>query len=87
VDATNDITDAEPVLTAVPFDLDGLVSSGNLGVAAGDYFVTVTATGTKTAAIGPAAVTLAAGDIYTAVAVDDEAGAPTLILMDDFVAE
>ena len=58
---------------------------GVLGVAAGTYYVTVTPTGTKTAAIGPLAVTLAVKGIYTAVAVDHVGGgAPLgLIALDD----
>ncbi len=75
------IGSATPVLTNVPFKAD----SGFLGVAAGTYYVTVTPTGTKTAAIGPLAVTLAVKGIYTAVAVDHVGGgAPLgLIALDD----
>ena len=75
------LSGATPVLTNVPFKAD----SGFLGVAAGTYYVTVTPTGTKTAAIGPLAVTLAVKGIYTAVAVDHVGGgAPLgLIALDD----
>lgn len=85
--ATDDIIDAEPTVGDVPFTIDDLVSTGNLQVPAGDYVVTVTAAGTKDAAIGPVPVTLAAGGVYTAVAVDADGGGlpPQLILMDDFV--
>ncbi len=74
--------DVTPALTNVPF----LADSGYLSVAAGDYEVVVTPTGSTTAAIGPAAIILAAGGIYT-VAARDEAGLGTplgLILLDDF---
>lgn len=85
--ATDDISEAEPAVPNVPFTIDDLVSTGNLQVPAGDYVVTVTAAGTKDAAIGPVPVTLAAGGVYTAVAVDANGGGlpPQLILMDDFV--
>lgn len=75
------IESATPVLTNVPFKAD----SGFLSVGAGSYYVTVTPTGTKTAAIGPLAVTLAAKGIYTAVAVDHVGGGTPLglIALDD----
>lgn len=89
-------------LTAPGTDISGVdanfsnvafkASSDFLSLEAGDYDVTITPTGTKTAAIGPATVTLAAGGIYTAVARDearttaDPDGLPLgLILLDDFV--
>ncbi|WP_233078171.1 DUF4397 domain-containing protein [Rheinheimera soli] len=80
--ANSDISAATAALSNVPFKAD----SGYVQVPAGDYFVTVTPTGSKTAAIGPVAVTLDANSIYTAVARDGE-GLTTdlgLILMDDF---
>lgn len=80
--ATSDISAATAALANVPFKAD----SGYIQVPAGDYFVTVTATGSKTAAIGPVAVTLDANNIYTAVA-RDGAGLTAdlgLILLDDF---
>jgi hypothetical protein len=79
---TSSLTGATPVLTNVPFKAD----SGFLPVTAGSWFVTVTPTGTTTAAIGPLAVTLANQGIYTAVAVDHVGGgAPLgLITLDDF---
>ncbi|MDF3124344.1 DUF4397 domain-containing protein [Rheinheimera sp. 1928-s] len=80
--ANSDISAAAAALSNVPFKAD----SGYIQVPAGDYFVTVTPTGSKTAAIGPVAVTLDANSIYTAVARDGE-GLTTdlgLILMDDF---
>jgi hypothetical protein len=76
------IATATPILTSVPFKAD----TGFLSVAAGSYDVTVTPAGTKTAAIGPATITIANNGIYTAVA-RDKAGGGTplgLILLDDF---
>ena len=68
-------------------------SSDFLSIIAGDYDVTITPTGEKTAAIGPATITLAAGGIYTAIARDearttaDPDGLPLgLTLLDDFVS-
>jgi hypothetical protein len=82
---TDDISNAEPALSDVPFDADALVSSGNIQVAPGEYFATVTATGTKDAAIGPVALTLDALGIYTIVATDSDGGGlpPQVILLDD----
>lgn len=79
-----DINDVEPTLSNVPFKAE----TGYLSVAGGDYDVVVTATGSKTAAIGPAAVTLSNGGIYTIIARDNVGGGAPLnvILADDFVA-
>jgi len=77
-----DINTVEPTLTNVPFK----ANTGFLPLLPGDYEVTVTGTGSKTAAIGPAAISIEGGGIYTAIARDAEGGgAPFgLILMDDF---
>ena len=79
-----DISDAAPTLTDVPFK----AASGALSVVPGDYVVTVTPTGDKTAAIGPLDISLAAGGIYSVAAVDAAGGGAPLgvILMDDFTA-
>ncbi|MDX1475020.1 MAG: DUF4397 domain-containing protein, partial [Reinekea sp.] len=78
-----DINDVEPALSNVPFKAE----TGYLSVAGGDYDVVVTPTGSKTAAIGPAAVTLSNGGIYTIIARDNVGGGVPLnvILADDFV--
>ena len=49
--------------------------------------MTVTPAGTKTAAIGPANITVNAGGVYTIVARDPLPGSGTfgLILLDDFI--
>jgi hypothetical protein len=77
------IATAAPALTNVRFRAE----SGYLGLAAGSYDVTVTPTGTKTAAIGPATITIANGGVYTAAARDAVGGSSPfgLILLDDFV--
>ena len=83
VTATEDISAATPAFAAVPFKAE----TGYVSLAAGDYVVTVTPAGSKTAAIGPVALTLEANSIYTVIA-RDGAGLTAdvgLILMDDFV--
>jgi len=77
------IATAIPILTGVPFKAD----TGFLSVPAGSYDVTVTPSGTKSAAIGPATISVANNGIYTAVARDNAGGGTPLglILLDDFV--
>jgi hypothetical protein len=77
-----DLNAETPTLAAVPFG----ENTGFLSLAAGDYDVTVTPAGTKTAAIGPATISIEAGGLYTAIARDATGGgAPLgLILLDDF---
>ena len=72
----------EPNFSVVPF----LADTGYVSLDAGDYDVVVTPTGSKTPAIGPATITVAAGGIYTAAARDESGtGLPLgLILFDDF---
>ncbi len=76
-----------PAFTGVEYNTGMLAETGYVQLAPGDYFVTVTPTGTQTAAIETGMLSLAAGGIYTAIAVDgDNADAgPQLILADDFV--
>lgn len=59
------IAEAMPAFTAVPFKAD----TGYVSLAAGDYDVIITPTGTKTEAI-KATLTFATGMVYTAVARD-----------------
>lgn len=77
-----DLTTVEPTLSGVPFP----ANTGFLSLVPGDYEVTVTGEGSKTPAIGPAAITIAAGGIYTAIARDAAGGGTPLglILADDF---
>lgn len=85
VTATNDISEETPAFTDVPFKAE----TGYVSLAAGDYVVTVTPAGSKTAAIGPVTLSLEANSIYTAIARDGEGLTADvgLILMDDFVQE
>jgi hypothetical protein len=78
------LASATPTYANVAFKAD----TGFVSYAAGTYDVTVTPAGSKTAAIGPATVTLKNTGIYTAVARDASGGgAPLgLILLDDFAA-
>jgi len=78
-----DLESVDPNFTGVV--LGG--ETGYLSLAAGDYDVAVTPTGDKTAAIGPATISLEAGKIYTAAARDEVGGSLPLglILFDDFL--
>lgn len=83
--AGTDISDATPVLQAVPFKGD----SGYLAIAAGDYHVTVTASGDKSPVIGPLPVTLTNGQVLTAAALSDSVGGvdPELLILEDIGSE
>jgi hypothetical protein len=76
------LASAAPVFTNVPLRS----ATGYVNLVGGSYAVTVTPTGTKTAAIGPATITVADGGVYTAAARDAPGGGSPfgLILLDDF---
>jgi len=78
------IASATPAYANVAFKDD----TGFVSYEAGSYDVTVTPTGSKTPAIGPATVTIKNAGIYTAVARDAVGGGVPLglILLDDFAA-
>jgi hypothetical protein len=65
-----DIVAATPVLTGVPFG----AASDYLSVPAGDYQVRITPAGSKTVVIDSGSLTLAAGQVRTAIAVDSPGG-------------
>jgi hypothetical protein len=77
------IATATPAFSNVPFRAE----TGYVNLAGGNYDVTVTPTGTKTPAIGPASITVADGSVYTAAARDAVGGSSPfgLILLDNFV--
>lgn len=83
VTTTSNINDVTPAFSGVAFKEE----TGYVSLNAGEYVVTVTPAGSKTAAIGPVALDLAANRIYTAVARDGAGltGEVGLILLDDFV--
>lgn len=76
-----DINTVSPTLTNVPFK----AASDYLTVAAGSYEVFITPTGTKTVALDSGALTLTAGQIRTAVALDATGGGVplTAIVLED----
>lgn len=78
-----DLNTVTPNFSNVPFKAE----TGYVSLPAGDYDVVITATGSKTAAIGPLAISVEAGGIYTAIARDEVGGGGPLgvILLDDFV--
>lgn len=86
VTADGEIADVEPTFATVPYNTDVLAETGYVSLAAGDYVVSVTGAGSKDKAIDTGVLTLAAGGVYTAIAVDgDNVGdAPQLITLDDF---
>jgi Domain of unknown function (DUF4397) len=69
-----DINNANPTLADVPFE----ANTGYLALDEGDYEVTVTATGSKLAAIGPAPLNLMGSDVLTIAAVDAAGGGTPL---------
>lgn len=86
VTATSDISAVEPNFAAVPFTNPQLAETGYVALAAGQYVVTVTAAGTKQAAIGPLELSFDANKIYTVIATDNTGGGlpPGIITLDDF---
>ncbi|MEZ8142942.1 DUF4397 domain-containing protein [Enterovibrio sp. FF113] len=74
VTADGDIGNAAPSLTGVSL---GQGVSG-IRLPAGSLFVTVTPTGTKTEAIGPAMITVEAGKVYELIAQDSVGGGSPL---------
>lgn len=76
------IATASPTYAYLPFGTD----TGFVSYAGGSYDLTVTPAGSKTALIGPTAVTLNDAGLYTAVARDPLGGSAQLgwILLDDF---
>lgn len=79
-----DITALDPALADIGLGAD----SGFISLAAGTYAVTITPTGTKDAAIGPAEITLETGGVYTAIARDGaDLNGFGLTLLDDFETE
>jgi hypothetical protein len=70
---------SSPLLTAFPYtDITDFQS-----LAADDYVVCVTPSGMTTAAIGPVALSLAAGDVITVIARDQSGGGFTAQVLDD----
>ena len=77
-----DISGLDPSFADVPFQ----EQTGYVNLAAGEYDVLVTPTGTEDIAIGPARISVSDSGVYTAIARDAVGGgAPLgLILLDDF---
>lgn len=77
----------DPTFADVPYNTGVLAETGYIALAAGDYILSVTSSGSKTEALETAVLSLDTGAIYTAVAVDGNTPAdpPQLILADAFV--
>lgn len=84
VTTDGNITDVEPAFSAVPFDANMLAETGYVELEAGDYAISVTPTGTKDAVLETGILSLVAGEVYTAIAVDGTGGGlpPQLIGLD-----
>ena len=80
-----DINTVDPTLSAVAFK----ANTGYIALAGGDYDVTVTPTGMKMAAIGPATISIEDGGVYTAIARDPLPGQAEfgLIVLSDLDAD
>lgn len=83
-----DISELDPAINSFEFKA---TSNGFISLPEGVYDVTVTPTGSKDAAIGPATIELTAGGVYTIIARDaqrmdaNDSGLPlNVILLDDF---
>ena len=74
----------DPAFADIAYETGELVETGYVSLAEGDYVVTVTPTGTKTAAIETGVLTLENDEIYTAIALDGamEGDLPQLALLD-----
>ncbi|WJG07873.1 DUF4397 domain-containing protein [Aliiglaciecola sp. LCG003] len=74
----------EPSFVNIDYSTGALTDTGYVSLAAGDYVVTVTATGSKEAVIETPVLSLDGGGVYTAIAVNGEADMPPqLITLDD----
>ncbi|GMM66908.1 hypothetical protein MTsDn1_02020 [Alteromonas sp. MTD1] len=84
VTADGEIDAVDPAFADIAYSTEDLVETGYVSLAEGDYVVTVTPTGTKTAAIETGVLSLENGEIYTAIALDGamEGDLPQLALLD-----
>lgn len=84
VTADGEIDAVDPAFADIAYETGELIETGYVSLAEGDYVVTVTPTGTKTAAIETGVLTLENGEIYTAIALDGamEGDLPQLALLD-----
>ncbi|MCC2615767.1 DUF4397 domain-containing protein [Aestuariibacter halophilus] len=81
VTADGAIDNVDPAFSNVPYNTADLAETGYVSLAPGDYVVTVTPTGTKTAALETSTLMLEGGEIYTAIAVDGtEPGIPVQLI-------
>ncbi len=84
VTADGEIDAVDPAFSDIAYSTGDLAETGYVSLAEGDYVVTVTPTGTKTAAIETGVLSLENGSIYTAIALDGdmEGDLPQLALLD-----
>ncbi|GGO70859.1 DUF4397 domain-containing protein [Bowmanella pacifica] len=85
VTGSEDITNTDAAFSDIPYGSPELINTGYVELPEGRYYVTVTPTGSKQAAIGPIALDLMPGRVFTAVALDAAGGGlpAQVLLLDD----
>jgi hypothetical protein len=80
VTESSDISDSSPAILNLSYKEDTQNKSGDIYLAAGDYFVTVTIAGTKQIAIDAVPVSISSNNVYQAVAINAPGASFNLLL-------